>query len=435
MSKIDTLVALAQRLDMATPRLVALDRYYAGRQPLAFLAPEAKEALGNRFGAMNTNLCRLAVTSLAERLRVTGFTLDGEPAPEVWQAWLAQNLDELAGIAHREALTLGRSFITVWADEHGNPRVSVESAHQMAVTRDPATREVTAAVKRWTSGDTAHAVLYQPGEITLYTAKSHGDPAAIPAHGWTSTDVLANPLGIVPVVPMVNADRLLDDDGVSELDDLAPLVDGLNKSLADLMVASEYFARPRRWATGVEPVEDEDGNVVNPFPDGHRMMLSESAETKFGQLDAADLGSYEAGVRVLLGQIMAVSALPAHYVGILQNNPSSADALRAAEASLAARAEARQRTFGRAWEQVVALMVAVATGADPLAVKAGVVWADPATRSTAQEADAVTKLHAAGIIPATTALERLGYSAAEIDSIRAARRAEALDVTGLALEA
>ena len=97
-------------------------------------------------------------------------------------------------------------------------------------------------------------------------------------------------------------------------------------------------------------------------------MISEAADAKFGQLQAADLGGYEASVRVILGQIMAVSTLPAHYVGVFTDNPASADALRAAEASLTARAEARQATFGRAWEQVAKLMVAVRDGVDPAGV-------------------------------------------------------------------
>ena len=51
-----------------------------------------------------------------------------------------------------------------------------------------------------------------------------------------------------------------------EIDDLKPLVDALNKSLADMMVTSEYVGRPRRWATGIElteePVLDDDGNPI-----------------------------------------------------------------------------------------------------------------------------------------------------------------------------
>ena len=147
------------------------------------------------------------------------------------------------------------------------------------------------------------------------------------------------------------------------------------------MVSSEYVGRPRRWATGIELQEDEDGIAVNPFPEGSRMMLSEDENTKFGQLDAADLGGYKASVDVILGQIMAVSALPSHYVGITSSNPASADALRASEASLTARAEARQAQFGRSWEQVARLMVCVRDGGSVDEVDARVKWADAAANT------------------------------------------------------
>ena len=177
------------------------------------------------------------------------------------------------------------------------------------------------------------------------------------------------------------------------------------------------------------PVLDDDSQPmmteVNPIPEGHRAMISENDQAKFGQLDAADLAGYEASVRVILGQIMAVSTLPAHYVGVFTDNPASADALRAAEASLTARAEARQQTFGRAWEQVARLMIAVRDGRDPNMIDdVRVQWADAATRSVAQEADAVVKLYQAGLLPASYALGKLGYSDDEIRKIRAARVAE-----------
>ena len=263
-------------------------------------------------------------------------------------------------------------------------------------------------------------------------------------HGFKVVETLANPLGVVPVVRLLNSDRILDE-GVSEIEDLRNLCDGLNKLLADIMVSSEYVGRPRRWATGIEleetPVLDDAGEPTeateesNPFPEANRMMLSEAADSHFGQLEAANLAGYEAAVRVLLGQIMAVSALPAHYIGQLSDTPASADALRAAEASLTARAEARQQQFGRSWEDVARLIVAVRDGADPLAVDVRVKWADASTRSVAQEADAVTKLFAAGLIPASYALQRLGYTDDQVAEIRTARRAEALDTAGINLAA
>lgn len=426
----DLLMTLLQRLDEPAARYAELDRYYTGTQPLAYLAPESKAALGNRFGIMASNIPRLAVTALAERLRITGFSGD----PEVWTDWIRNDLDQLSGVAHREALLLGDSFVIVWADRFGRPKVTVESARQVAVQCDPGTRQIVAAVKRWETKTTTEAVLYEPDRIVRLRANQTGATT----QGFATVEELANPLGVVPVVALRNSGRILDDYGCSEVDDLKPLVDALNKSLADMMVTSEYVGRPRRFATGIElteaPMLDDDGNPVldgddqpvmievNPIPEGHRAMISENHEAKFGQLAAADLAGYEASVRVLLGQIMAVSTLPAHYVGVLHDNPASADALRAAEASLTARAEARQATFGRAWESVARLMIAVRDGRDPVLIdNIRVHWADAATRSVAQEADAVVKLYQAGLLPTSYALSKLGYTDDEITEIRSAR--------------
>ena len=94
------------------PGITSWTCYYRGEQPLAYLAPESKAALSNRFGRMASNLPRLAITSLAERLRITGFTGD----PELWADWIRNDLDQTSGVAHREALLLGDSFVIVWAD-------------------------------------------------------------------------------------------------------------------------------------------------------------------------------------------------------------------------------------------------------------------------------------------------------------------------------
>lgn len=422
---------LLQKLDEPVARYGQLEAYYNGTQPLAFLSPEAKVALGDRFGRMASNIPRLAVSALAERLRVTGFA-----GADVWADWLRNDMDQDSPAAHREALLLGDAYVIVWADQTGRPKVTVESARQVTAITDPGTRQIVAALKRWETATTTEAVLYQGDTITRLRADRPGATTT----GFQTVQVLANPLGVPPVVRLRNGDRILNDSG-SEIDDLMPLVDGLNKLLADMMVTSEYVGRPRRWATGIEleeiPVLDANGEptgeteAVNPIPEGHRAMISEQADTKFGQLDAADLSSYEAAVKILVSQIQAVSALPSHYIGALTSAPPSADAMRAAEASLTARAESRQAQFGKAWEDVARLMVAVRDGVDPASVQVRVQWADPATRSMAQEADAVVKLFQSGLLPADYALAKLGYSDDEILQIRTARRGEALDTAGI----
>lgn len=431
------LETLGRRLDEAAPVLARLDTYFRGQQPAAFLSPAAREALADRLRVLAVNYPRLAVLSLAERLTVTGFRTEGpDAAPDaaLWRVWRANSMEDAAGQAHLDALVYGRSFVIVWAGPAG-PRVTVESARQVAVEHDPATREVTAAVKRWAANGKGYAVVYEPERITRYTSAGNVvEAGAIPATGWAVTEVIPNPLGRVPVVPLVNRGRLLDVDGVSEMADVLDLADALNKVMSDAMVTSEFYARPRRWVTGLEILEDDDGNPLNPFSDElGRVWQSEAPETKFGQFDATRLDGYGDLVAVITQQIGAVTGLPGHYLGLNGDQPPSADAIRSAEASLVARAVARQRAFGQAWADVARLVIAVRDGTDPSSVDVETVWANPETRTPAQAADAAAKLVGAGILPVSEALAQLGYTPAQIDRVRAARRGEALDAAGVNL--
>ncbi|MBD0862734.1 phage portal protein [Gordonia sp. zg691] len=416
---------LDQALNVRAPALYRLGQYYAGEQPLAYLSPDARKAIGQRFDRIAVNLPRLAVQAIAERLRVAGFTdAEGKLDRALWAAWVRSDLDQTSPAAHREALGMGESAVIVWARPDGKAVASVESGSQVAVHRDAGTHEVLAAIKRWTelrpdgTEGATRWVIYRPDRIEHLV----GDGAQITAARILR--VVDNPLLAVPVVPLTNADRPLDTFGVSEFADLIPVVDAINKLTADMLTASEFGARPRRWATGLELAEepriDDDGNpvlaedgepimdVINPVSETDRMMVNEAPEGKFGQLPGADLTGYQTAVDVLLQQASAVSGLPGHYLGLNTTVPASADAIRAAEAALTARAEARQAVFGRAWEQVGRLILAVENGGEVADYSPRVQWADPATRSAAQEADAIVKLHGAGIITTTEARTRLG---------------------------
>lgn len=440
---VKVLEALSRKLDETEPWLRDLDAYYEGRQVLSFLSPEAREALGNRLRALVANYPRLVIDSMAERLRVVGFTVEGQPAHDIYASWEAAGFEDGHGVAHTEALTLGRSFVTVWADSTGAPTLTVDSPHEVAVTRDPITREVTAAAKRWKEDGKARAMLFLPDRVCEYVTSARvPEGGTIPPEGWVQSKSWPNPLGEVPVVPIVNRGRLLDVDGVSEMRDVTDLTDAVAKLLADLMVASEMGSRPRRWATGMEIVEeprrdaqglvvtDEHGepvmDAVNPFgSEARRVWQAEKPDAKFGQFATADLTGYGAAVDLLLQSISAVSGLPAHYLGVHGDQPASADAIRSAEASLVARCHARQRSFGPSWAKVASLVAAVQNGTRPKRVE--VVWADPSTRTEAQTADAVTKLVQANILPVEEALARMSYTPQQVEDMRAMRMREALD--------
>ncbi|MGO2166663.1 phage portal protein [Corynebacterium casei] len=432
----DVIKNLSEKLDRNAPALDKLDNYWRGTQPAAYLSKEAREALGSSLTGLAVNFPKLAVTALAERLNITGFraAAEGEEPPaDLWRAWNRNRMDDGAAQAHIDALVYGRSFVMVWAGPRG-PQITVESPRQMAVTHDPVSHQVTAAFKRWADNGEAHGVLYLADQIQIMKAQANVTGNVFPATGWTVVDTIANPLGIVPVVPIVNRGRLMDLDGVSEMTDILGLADALNKLSSDALVSSEFYARPRRWATGLELQEDEEGNVVQPFTnEAGKLWISEDTETKFGQFDGARLDGYSDLIGTVTQQIGALSGLPPHYLGLFGDQPPSADSIRSAEASLVSRVYTLQRIFGNAWEQVAALVLAVMNGVDPYDVELSTVWQTPETRTPAQAADAAVKLKTMGV-PLTVVLEdTLGYSPTQIERVRVAQREEALDAAGVNL--
>lgn len=419
---------LLARLSREQAALIRRDDRYRGAHTLRYATTDIDGDL-KHFGV---NLCALAVDAVAERMRIKRFTVlagNRDVTPAAQAAWNRSHMNQKLMPLLVDALALGATYLVVWPSTPGKPVITPESARYMVCEYHPVTGEVEAAVKRWHEYDehgvlvSEHVVSYGRDKVTRYVRK--GGEGSL-----SEVDNIDNPLGVVPVVPLLNVERLGDTRGTSVIDDLAHLVDALGKILADMLVASEDVARPRRWATGVDLEEDDEddgfsaddfdevdgegveadlpGSAVSPFDSGNRMFTVESPDAKFGQLPGADLAGYKTAVELLTQQIMAVSSLPAHMVGITTANPSSADAIRAAEASLTARAEARISVLGIGIEQALALAVAFSEHVDPHDVEVKVRWASPATRSTAQEADAITKLYSLGIVDATEAREYMG---------------------------
>jgi hypothetical protein len=132
--------------------------------------------------------------------------------------------------------------VTVWADGAGRPRITPESARQCIVPNDPATRLPVAALKKWEiPGGGLEARLFLPDRIVSYTAQTGSTVS-----GWRRTNTVENPLGVVPVVEFQNKPTLLGG-GRSELANVIPVQDAVNKMITDLLVASEFNSFKMRY--------------------------------------------------------------------------------------------------------------------------------------------------------------------------------------------
>lgn len=420
--------SLLQRLDNAQPKVAYRDMYLTGAQPLRFMSDKVDEKL-MRF---NSNLAKVAVRSVANRIRLKDVQaeVDGRDVSEVARRLVRDaDLPMVMQSIVFEMLGLGSAYLLVWADEFGRPVVTGESARHMAVERDPITNGVVEAVKRWQAVD-ANGVVTEE-HVMHYTRTRIVHLSRTKTEGKLSfRSAVDNPLGVVPVVPLINIERIGDQVGGSVIDDLAPLVDALNKLIVDMMVASEATSKPKRWATGVVLEDDDEGGFIAddgfsvdddepeilddapgvkaPFKDSDDMWVSEQSEAKFGQLQGADLKGYETAVNILVQQIMAVTSLPAHMVGITTANPSTAEALRASEVALSDSAHDRLKVLERPLQWAIRLLVAIEQGVSPARVKIELTFDDTSTRSVAQEADAASKLRNEEVITEDDARRLVG---------------------------
>lgn len=432
------------------------DDYYEGDHNLAFATSKFRQAFGDLFSEFSDNWCGLVVDAVEERLDVDGFRMgggvDGDQA--AWDIWQRNQMDAFSQQGHLESLISGEASALVWWDaDSESAKITVEHPEQMVVMYSGANpTERIAALKTWDDINGVRCNLYLPTGIYKWVRES-GSTWVPEGFGMSSDDMwtrysedgeewpVPNPLGVVPVVPLVNRPRLLRPPK-SEIADVIPVQDAINKLVADMMVASEYQAYRQRWATGLElpTIYDENGD---PVPDDQqfsqvwqhaidRLWYTEDPETKFGEFGATDLRPFVTGIEMLVQHVASQTRTPPHYFYLSGNFPSG-ESIKSAETGLVAKVYRKQRFYGEAWEEVMRLAFAVEGDTEKAAdYKMETIWRDPESRTEAEHVDAVTKKASLGI-PVQQVWEDLGYSPSQIERFRTMRQQDVADTSGLAL--
>lgn len=405
------------------PYLMHCDRYYEGLQPIHFMAPALREEFGERITPLIINLPRIGAKAYEARLDVEGFRFAGDASSDqrLWDVWQANDMDEQAQQGHLDSLVMSRSYAVVGSAESGDdmPVLTVESPLQMFAERDPRTRRILKAIKRWSEEDGTDSVMLYTGQASTLMRQQRGR--------WLNDGPPDNhELGRPPVVVLPNNPRLLRPDGVSEFHDIIPIADAVNKMATDMMVSGEFHAMPRRWAFGLKASDfvDENGEQLSPWSrDAGTLWSSENPDAKVGQFNESDLSVFHNTIRTLIQIASQTLALPPHYLSFTGDNPASADAIRSSETQLVKNVERKHTFLGGAWEDVMRIALRFMDGEwDPAARSLETMWRDPSTPTVAQKADAIQKLTGGRpVMPIEMAREELGWSpekrrrAAEMD--------------------
>ena len=435
---------LAAALKQLKARLPAYQLYHAyadGQHRLAFATDKFRNTFGSLFRAFADNMCAGVVDAAADRLVVTGYAIEGvdatEPeekrqASDAWDIWRANRMDERAGEVHREALMSGDGYVIVWPGADGAPTIYPNDAANMTVRYDPETPgKVMWAAKVWVDDDAGGRLrvnLYYPDRIEKYITRGKAQglpdhsnnfvPYEVPGEAWP----LQNPYDRVPVFHFATNGRV-GRTGRSELADVVPLQDALNKSVADMLVAGEYMALPQRYATGLEVEIDPDTGKPKPLfiPGTDRVWATEGEGVRFGQFEAADLEPFlqvQAGFRQ---QIAVVSRTPLHFIIPPAGDWPSGEALKSAEGAFLKKIRDRQIAFGNVWEDVMRFALQVAGKPD---IELDCEWENPAPRDELSQANAAVLKSQIGV-PDKQLWRELGYNEKQIEQMLADKEANA----------
>lgn len=412
--------------------------YYEGEHSTQLTARQKKFLELSAQQSFNLNFCPLVVDALAERLTVTGFTCEDQPEL-LWDWWQLGRMDGVQGVLHTSAVRDGDGYILVeWDNERGRPRLSHESAYDgsegVEVVYSDEDRNVPeVAYKKWlvTGGNGAGSIrrcnLYYPDRIEKYIAQSAGMWQEYQEEGrpWPETWTGKNgPLGI-PVAHFRNKDQGYSY-GESELEDVLPPQNLLNKTALDLIAAADSTAFRLPWMTGGKP----ENMAYAPGS----WVYTTSPEAHIGSLDGADLANLIALKDSVITDIAKITRTPLSY--FQQSRHVAAEGtLKQQESGLIGKVKNRQVVFGNAWEDamMMARRLHNAFGPGGLDEEALVttVWADPETRNEKEHLEGLKTKRELGV-PRETIWAEMGYDADAIERMKEQAAAEeAQGIAGL----
>lgn len=244
-----------------------------------------------------------------------------------------------------------------------------------------------------------------------------------------------NPLNKVPVEPMVYQPELERPFGHSRISrTVMSLTDQAVRAMLRAEVSAEFYSSPQRWLMGADEAsfENADGSTVNKWQAIMGRFLAIGADEdgnkpEVGQFPQMSMEPHLAHLRQIAQNFASDQNLPISSLGIVQDNPASAEAIFAAKEELVVEAEGANRVFGTALVKSALNAIMLRDGlTEPTdeMFRLRAKFRDPATPSKSSAADAVTKQVAAfpWMAESDVALEQLGYDETTIERLRIDRQ-------------
>lgn len=426
-AELDTIRSLLAVWREKYERNIIRSAYFDGKMPLKPTGNVPAEA-ARRIRAV-LGWPEKAVTALAERTIFDGFVTPGqEQDPFEIGSLLDENrFDIELPQAIVSALKHSCSFITTSRGDvqSGDPEVLImaRSAEWSAALWDKRRRAVSAAVAiTGLDGDG------RPNAIDVYLPNVVLTCEKRPSGSWVATR-RDSKLGEVLVEPLTYDPQLDRPFGRSRI--TRPVMSITDHALSTIVrteISSDFYTAPRMAALGVSEDAFKRGKWAAAIDRWFALTRDEEGQLpqvqQFPQMTMQPLMDQ---YRMYASQFAGETGLPVSSLGIVQDNPPSAEALYAAEKDLIVKARATTRGLGASLRQVARKAVMLRdnlTEAPPELRAMQVNWLNPAFTSPVTAADALVKLSTVfpWIGETEVALEYAGFSNPEVTRLLSDKR-------------
>lgn len=339
----------------------------------------------------------------ASRLRPNGFTL---PRTSSLLDELSEILDDsyvaaVERMAIDSSLELSCAFVfTSPGDvENGEPEVIVAARTALEATAeiDARTNIVTAALEmveayKW--------LLYMPG-LTLQVENVAGK--------WVVTEEYVAVAGVVGCTPYIWGRSLKRPFGRSRISrPLMGFIDSGVRTLLRQEVTAEFFSAPQRALLGADEAHftGPDGQRISPLdallggvwalPDVFDEDEGKLVRPNLTQLQQASMQPHSEQLKTIGLMVASELDIPTTYLGIISDNPSSAEAILASESSMIAMIKNEWPSYSMSRVDLALKILAVKHGELTVGMKKELRglksrFLNPGTPTPASQADAALK--------------------------------------------
>lgn len=374
-----------------------------------------------------------AVDALAVRSRFDGFTFASGDENIELQNVLSQNRFgiTISQATHSELIN-SVSFLTVSRGGKGEPKaiISAYSALNAAALWDYRRKRIKAGLTIVDIKQDRPSDVPEPIWVNLYTDSAVWE---IKKDGsvWRAREnkhSMGRPM-MEPLVYRPTLDRPFGKSRISRA--VMSITDSAVRTALRSEVGSEFYTAPQKWILGAEDSLFADKSKWEAYI-GSWFAVSKDEDgdkPSVGQFSQGTMQPHTDYMRSLAARFSGETSIPVSELGVIHDNPSSAEAIYASKESLVIEAEALNETNGEALK-VVGMMVLAVMQNKPLEEltddEKSITprFKNPAMPSIVSQADAVVKMISAipWIAGSQVALEELGFNEDQITRLLSDKR-------------